>query len=165
MVVRAWPGGQQADFVAYYGAGSSYVYPVGVTSASGCRHLHNVAADSAEGACRHLRSRHEPCRLRRQFRELWDYFQVCTFKASASAIRHGRTVRLSGKVPAYSGKVIVYSRTRAAGQPSTTAAKGWVKVGTYTVKSGKFATVCCTRGALRGTWSGTLESASRLSPR
>ena len=68
-----------------------------------------------------------------------DHVQVCTFKSSASVIHHGRAVRLSGKVPG-TGKVIIYARTKAAGQPSTTAAKGWAKAGTYTIRSGKFVT-------------------------
>jgi hypothetical protein len=69
---------------------------------------------------------------------LWDYFQVCTFKASAGSIRAGHSVRLSGKVPG-AGKVTLFATThKVAGQPKSLAAKGWTKLGTYKTKTGDF---------------------------
>jgi hypothetical protein len=71
--------------------------------------------------------------------DLWTFYQVCTFKSSASAIHHGKAIRLSGKVPAGGGTVTIYSAKKAYGQPATLAAKGWVKVGSCKLKAGKFA--------------------------
>ena len=70
---------------------------------------------------------------------LWDYFQVCTFKASASRIARGGGVRLSGHVPG-TGYVELFMRHSAAGQPTKLKAKGWTPVGRYLLKNGKFAT-------------------------
>ena len=72
--------------------------------------------------------------------DLWDIYQVCTFKASAGVIHHGRAIRLSGKVPG-SGWATVYATThKVTGQPGTLAAKGWVKGGHYRInnKTGAF---------------------------
>jgi hypothetical protein len=72
--------------------------------------------------------------------DLWDMYQVCTFKASAGVIHHGRAIRLSGRVPG-SGSAIVYSTThKVTGQPGTLAAKGWVRGGHYHInaKTGAF---------------------------
>ena len=67
--------------------------------------------------------------------DLWDMYQVCTFKASAGVIHHGRAVRLGGKVPG-SGWAYVYSTThKVTGQPGTLAAKGWVRGGRYRIKA------------------------------
>ncbi len=71
---------------------------------------------------------------------LWDFFQVCTFKSSAGAIRHGAAVRLSGKVPAGAGYATIYWRHKVSGQPGTLAAKGWVKGGRYRIGSERFKT-------------------------
>ena len=70
---------------------------------------------------------------------LWDYFQVCTFRASASSVRTGHAVRLSGKVPGV-GKVTLFARTSKAAQPASLAAKGWTKLGSYKTKGGAFTT-------------------------
>ena len=73
---------------------------------------------------------------------LQDYFQVCTFKASASAIHHG-----TGHSPQRQGAgplaTLPSTRraTRCRASPATLAAKGWVKVGRYRISSsGKFVT-------------------------
>ena len=72
--------------------------------------------------------------------DMWDLYQVTTFKASASTIYPGHAVRLSGAVPG-TGKATVYSITKKpANQPSTTAAKGWHRVARYTISSRKFKT-------------------------
>jgi hypothetical protein len=72
---------------------------------------------------------------------LQEFVQVCTFKSSAGAIRHGKAIRLSGRVPG-DGYVTIYStRHKVSGQPGTLAAKGWVKGGRYHISSsGKFLT-------------------------
>ena len=79
--------------------------------------------------------------------DLTTYFQVATLKASRSTVKHGGTVRLSGIVPTQGhmgrtvGKaksVVLYGRTTAAGQPTTTT-KGWHKVATLRANGlGKF---------------------------
>ena len=71
--------------------------------------------------------------------DLMDIFQVCTFKSSASAIHHGKAVRLSGKIPGI-GSVVIYSRHTSAGQPATLVASGWVKTATCKSRNGVFAT-------------------------
>ncbi len=66
-------------------------------------------------------------------------FQVCTLKASKSAIRKGASIRLSGVIPteghwgSQPGKskyVTIYKRTTAAGQPTVLdpTKKGWTRV-------------------------------------
>jgi hypothetical protein len=66
-------------------------------------------------------------------------FQVCTLKASKTSIRKGTAIRLSGVIPtqghwgAQRGKaktVVIYKRTKSAGQPTAwdATAKGWTKV-------------------------------------
>jgi len=70
--------------------------------------------------------------------DMWDYYQVCTFKASASSILHGHAVRLSGKVPG-TGSVTIYSTWhKVSAAPGTLAASGWHKVGVYKTSSGRF---------------------------
>ncbi len=140
VVLKNWPATEQAGFVAWYGAGE-YDYSASVTS-TGAGQTYTTPLQIRTNAPVDL---YEIDTYRTDAADslvgLWDYFQVCTFKASASAIHHGKTVRLSGKVWAVAGKkVTVYSRTKAAGQPATLAAKGWHKVGTYKTKSGKFVT-------------------------
>jgi hypothetical protein len=139
MVLKGWPTGEQAGFIGdpggtpcdysavvhSTGAGNTYVASLQIPT--------NAPVDTYEIDTYRIDSPDS-------FVQLWDFFQVCTFKASASAIRHGKTVRLSGRVPAGAGYVTLYSRTRAAGQPATLAAKGWVKAARCKIKSGKFRT-------------------------
>jgi hypothetical protein len=75
--------------------------------------------------------------------DLYDRFQVCTLIAGKTAIASGAAVRLSGVVPANGlpKKVILYSRTKASGQPTKwdAAKAGWKKVATLSVaKTGAF---------------------------
>jgi hypothetical protein len=138
VILKGWPVGEQAGFVAYYSAGSS-LYTAAVVNSSGAGNTYTVPLPIRSNAAVDL---YEIDTYRTDapdsFVDLWDWFQVCTFKASASAIHHGGTVRLSGKVPAGAGYVTVYWRHKAAGQPGTLAAKGWVKGGRYRIKSEKF---------------------------
>jgi hypothetical protein len=140
LVLKGWPAAEKAEFVGFYGA-SQYFYTQSQTS-SGASDTYTVP----------LRI---PTKVPVGFYEfdtwraddldslvnLWDYFQVCTFKSSASAIDHGKTIRLSGKVPGY-GYVTIYStRHKVSGQPWSLAAKGWVKGARYRISSsGKFLT-------------------------
>jgi hypothetical protein len=75
--------------------------------------------------------------------DLYDRFQVCTLIASKSSIAKGPSVRLSGVIPANGSakKVVLYSRTKASGQPSKwdAAKAGWKKVATIAAgKTGAF---------------------------
>jgi hypothetical protein len=137
VVVKGWPAGEKAGFeLAGFGAnsitvtsaGPSHTYRVKLVLPKTIRAggVYGLATVRADATTSHL--------------AFVDYFQVCTLTPSATSVRLGKTVRLSGKVPTTSGSVYLYSRHTAAGQPATTAAKGWVKLGRYTLKSGKFAT-------------------------
>ena len=76
------------------------------------------------------------------------YFQVASLKASRASIRRGGAVRLSGVVPTQghmgstvgkSKSVILFQRTKAAGQPAASL-KGWHKLATLKASGlGKFA--------------------------
>ena len=59
---------------------------------------------------------------------LWlaDYYEVCTFSASQSAIMRGQTVRLRGHIDGR--RATLFMRHRRAGQPATVQAHGWIKV-------------------------------------
>jgi hypothetical protein len=139
LILKGWPAGETASFVGYYGA-SQYVYPQSQTSggagytytaplqirANAPVDLYNIGtyrADSPDSLI-----------------SLQDFFQVCTFKSSASIMHRGKAIRLSGRVPGF-GYVTLYStRHKVSAQPATLAAKGWVKGGRYRVSSsGKFA--------------------------
>lgn len=72
--------------------------------------------------------------------DMWDIFQVCTFKSSASVTHSGHAIHLSGKVPG-TGSVTIYSTIhKVTTAPGTLAAKGWHRVGSYTISSRKFVT-------------------------
>jgi hypothetical protein len=138
MILKGWPATEKAAFVADYGA-SPYLYGASQTS-SGADITYTVPLTVRKNAPVDV----YPIETYRadnldSLVALWDYFQVCTFKPSASAIHHGKTVRLSGKVPG-SGYVTVYSTSKkVSGQPATLSAKGWVKGGRYHIaSSGKF---------------------------
>ena len=70
---------------------------------------------------------------------LYDYYQVCTLKASATTVARGGSVHLSGRVPG-TGSVELFARRSAAGQPATLAAKGWTAMGRYRLHNGAFRT-------------------------
>ena len=138
MVVKGWPAGEKAAFelTGFAGvnttkvtsAGPSHTYLARLTiprsaHIGGVYGLTTVRWDKAASGL-----------------NFTDYFQVCTLTPSAASIKHGKAIRLSGKVPTTSGTVYLYSRHTSAGQPSNTSAKGWVKVGHYTLKSGRFST-------------------------
>lgn len=142
MVLKGWPTKQQAEFTAWYGtyrwdynsgnplvtsAGQATTYTVPLTIRT------NAPVDEYEVDTNRVDAYDS-------FVGLWDFFQVCTFKSSASAIHHGGAVRLSGKVPAGAGYAIIYWRHKISGQPGTLAAKGWVKGGRYRIGSEKFKT-------------------------
>ncbi len=140
MTLKDWPVGEWAQLAGYTSV-ASYNYGVGPTSTDAAA-TYNVPLKVASSAPVGIYE-FDAYRADNQesFVDLYDYYQVCTFKPSASAIHYGHTVRLSGVVPAPAGKAILYSTThKVSSQPSTLAAKGWVKLGTYKVSSRKFVT-------------------------
>jgi hypothetical protein len=140
MVLNGWPVDGQPEFVAYYGNGSSHDYgstepkSTGSTLTVPLKLSTSAPIDVAEIDTYRLDNVDSLVGM-------WDYYQVCTFKSTASAIRHGHAIRLSGVLPAAAGRVTLYSTThKVTAQPATLAAKGWTKMGAYKVASGKFAT-------------------------
>jgi hypothetical protein len=142
MVVRGWPAGEQASFYGFSlsGAGAVQTYTAQVNS-TGASKTYTVPLAVPKTAT--VGEIYEMDTWRSDDTTslvgLWDYFQVCTFKASASRIARGGGVRLSGHVPG-SGYVELFTRRSAAGQPSTLKARGWTPVGRYLLKNGKFVT-------------------------
>jgi hypothetical protein len=141
MVLSNWPATYRPEFVAWYSTIPSHDYGLNAPVSTGApltvplKLAANAPIDVAEIGT-----------YRVDFLDslvgMWDYYQVCTFKASASTIRHGKAVRLSGVVPAAAGRVTVYSTThKVTAQPKTLTPKGWIKMKTtYKVSSRKFAT-------------------------
>ena len=146
LLLKGWPAGEKAAFVASCGA-SQYRYPQSQTSSAASDTYTvplQIRTNAPVDSCKIVTYRADDYD---SLVGLWDYFEVCTFRASASAIHRGMTVRLSGKVPGR-GYVTIYStRHEVSGQPWSLAAKGWVKGGRYPISSsGKFLT-----GVLRPT--------------
>ncbi len=141
MTLRGWPADETAGFTAHYGA-SAYGYSATVDSA-GPGNTYSVKLpirSSAPVGLYEIDTTRADDNAYESRVDLYDFYQVCTTKASASSIRHGHTVRLSGRVPG-SGTAIVYaSMHKVSSAPSTLAAKGWHKVATCKLKSGKFVT-------------------------
>jgi hypothetical protein len=145
LVLKDWPAGEKAEFVGFYYNGGLYWD----------QHLYSESQTSTSPSDRYTVSLQIPARVPVGLYEfdtwradnldslvnLSDYFQVCTFKASANAIHRGTAIRLSGKVSGH-GYVTIYStRHKVSGQPWTLAAKGWVKGGRYRISSsGRFLT-------------------------
>ena len=138
--LKGWPANEQAAFY-FEGPSGTWTYPHATITSAG--------ADQTYTASLQIPTTGDPADLylfhayrvddANGIPDLWTIYQVCTFKTSASAIHHGKSIRLSGKVPAGAGTVTIYSAKKAYGQPPTLAAKGWVKVGTCKLKAGKFA--------------------------
>ena len=142
MVLSGWPQGETASFVGYdevhggvakgsvTSTGADQIYPVRLkipaSAPVGVYEIDTYRTGTAgtPGADSLV--------------EMWDYYQVCTFKPSVSSIPRGHAVRLSGKVPG-NGNVTVYSTPhKVSGAPGALAAKGWHRVGTYKTSSGRF---------------------------
>jgi hypothetical protein len=136
--MRKWPVDEQAGFVGWFDTGVEVPYGATYTSTGSSSPISlRIPAAAAAGSLYEIdtwRSDAEASNM-----NLWTFYQVCTFKSSASAIHHGKSIRLSGKVPAGAGTVTIYSSRKAYGQPATLAAKGWVRVGSCKLKAGKFA--------------------------
>ena len=141
LVVKGFPTGQVAHFLRLLpcqGRRTSTAAHVHFDRRE--HHVHGVTAGAHELPGGSLRARHGAHRQQRSRLDLWDYYQVCTFTSSATSIRSGAAIRLSGHVPG-GGYATLYKRTTAAGQPATTAATGWTRVGTVRITStGKFIT-------------------------
>ena len=145
LVLKGWPAGEKAEFVGFYYNGGFYWD----------QHLYLESQTSTSPSDRYTVSLKIPRKVPVGLYEfdtwradnldslvnLLNYFQVCTFRASANAIHRGTAIRLSGKVPGH-GYVTIYStRRRVSGQPWTLAAKGWVRGGRYHISSsGEFLT-------------------------
>jgi hypothetical protein len=69
---------------------------------------------------------------------MYDYLQLCRFAATKTAIEQGQAIRLRGLAKG-SSPVVLFKRTKPAGQPGTFAAKGWTRVGSLTRSGGRFA--------------------------
>ncbi len=138
MVLSNWPATYRPQFVAWYDTSSHDYGPnapvsTGSTFTVPLKLATNAPIDVAEIGT-----------YRADFTDslvgMWDYYQVCTLKPSASTIRHGHTVRLSGALPAGAGTATIYGTIhKVSGQPGTLTAKGWTKLGTCKVSSHKFA--------------------------
>ena len=143
IVAQGWPAGSQASFYGYSLSGSgdvaqpyadqvdstspatAYTVPLTIPTTATVGEIYLIDTWRSDDTASLV--------------NLYDYFQVCTFKATAASVARGGTVRLSGHVPG-SGYVEVFLCHGAAGQPATLKAKGWTAVGRYPLKSGKFAT-------------------------
>jgi hypothetical protein len=137
MTLKGWPADELAGFTAYYGAGT-YDYATTVES-SGAANTYTarlqVRPSAPVGMYEIDTTRADAYESRV---DLYDFYQVCTYKASASSILPGHAVRLSGRVPG-SGSVTIYAVThKVSAAPRTLAASGWHKVGSCKLESGRF---------------------------
>jgi hypothetical protein len=138
--LKGWPANEVAAF-SFEGPSGFWYYPVSSNfTSTGPDQIYTASLRVPTGTAPDLYALHayradDPNGIP----DLWTFYQVCTFKSSASAIHHGKSIRLSGKVPAGAGTVTIYSAKKAYGQPATLAAKGWVRVGSCKLKAGKFA--------------------------
>ena len=142
MQLHGWPAGQVASFEAWYGSRLTTFYGYPDTS--------NVtSSDPGTTYTTPLRVyAHAPVGIYEidtwrsdipSLLDLWDLYQVTSFKASAGAVRPGGAVRLSGKVPG-SGTATLYSTTRkVTRQPATLAATGWHRAGSCRISDRAFA--------------------------
>ena len=139
--LSGWPASEQADFYGFDSNDNVYSYPgKTVTSLGPTDVISESLAVNAKAPVGLYEIDTNRADNVDSMVDLWDVYQVCTLKASASSIKDGHTVRLSGKVPG-GGTVIVYATThKATVAPSTLAAKGWHKVASCKLKSGKFTT-------------------------
>ena len=137
--LKGWPKGEQGAFY-FEGPSRLWSYPTANITSAGADQTYTASLRIPTGIAADVYEVHA-YRVddANGIPDLWTLYQVCTFKSSASAIHHGKAIRLSGKVPADAGKATIYSAKKAYGQPATLAAKGWVKVGTCKLKAGKFA--------------------------
>ncbi len=143
MVIADWPAGETASFEGWYGTSLDTFY-------SGYSGMTVTSTDPTAAYTKSLKvyskapvGVYEIDTYRSDtpsLLDMWDLYQVTSFKASTGSIRVGHAVRLSGKVPG-SGTATLYSVTKkVTSQPSALSAKGWHKVGSVKIKSGKFTT-------------------------
>jgi hypothetical protein len=139
MELQDWPVNEVAGFEGWYGAELTSPYPYETTKTSTsatATYLVPLKIDPHAPVGVYEIDAYNTTSLA----DMWDLYQVTTCKASASSIRLGHAVRLSGKVPG-SGTATLYSITKkVSAQPSTLSAKGWHKVASVAIKSGKFTT-------------------------
>jgi hypothetical protein len=152
LVLENWPSGYQMAFYGYSQAPSAkekdwgfYVQSDG--SEYGTVGL-TIPSTATPGYDYELHTWRYDTTTPASLLDLTTYFQVASLKASRSTVNHGGTARLGGVVPtqghmgAKAGKsksVVLYQRTTAAGQP-TTSTKGWHKLATLKANGlGKYA--------------------------
>ena len=98
--------------------------------------------------------------------DLWDYYQVCTFKASASAIHYGKAraaQRQGARRRQRHHLLATHKVVRPAGDPGRQGlGQGRHATSSSTASSRP---VCCTRSARPGMWRSTRAIDFRPSPR
>lgn len=138
MVLKGWPAGETAEFV---GVGvRQHVYSQSQTS-SGPSDTYTVSLQipTKEPLGLYMiytRRADNPDSLL-SVPQLSDYFEVCTFRASARFIHKGQAIRLSGRLPFPGpGRAVIYStHHQVSGQPWTLDARGWARGGRCRVSS------------------------------
>jgi len=143
MALSGWPAGEQAAFIAFYGTSSTHGYTANPTSTGVSLNVPLSVLPTAPVGVYEIdtyRTGLSGTPGADSLVDMWDLFQVCTFKPSATSIHHGGAVRLSGKVPG-TGRVTIYSTTHKVSKaPATLTAKGWHRIGAYKTKLGRFST-------------------------
>jgi len=142
MVLSGWPKDETASFMGYAGSGAG-VGKGSVTSTGADQTYHvpltiPVTAPVGIYEIDTYRTGLSGTPEADSLVDMWDLYQVCTFKPSVSSIRHGHAVRLSGRVPSNTSVTIYSTPHKASGAPGTLAAKGWHRVGTYKTSLGRF---------------------------
>lgn len=132
------PAGQQISFVGSSGFSIGHAFPQ-VVNSTGRQKVYTVALripkDAPVGNVYEINA--ERSDDIQSLLWLDDYFEVCTFSASHSAIMRGQTVRLRGQIDGR--KATLFVCHHRADQPATVGARGWVKVANLHVNaSGRF---------------------------
>ena len=150
-VLDGWPAGAQVSFRGFaFSSGKTDWFSPVVTSA-GREHTYRVSLAVPKGVaagdiyCFEAYRSDDP----RALLNVYDYFQVCDFGASSTAIDRGQPVRLHGHVEGQ--RVTLFKRTSAAPQPARLRAPGWTEVRSFrTFAGGRFRTGFMKPGAT--TW-------------
>ncbi|HUK76922.1 MAG TPA: hypothetical protein VL117_04895 [Thermoleophilia bacterium] len=144
MVVRGWPAGETATFVGYAGSGTGVARGAVTTSVADQTLTTPITIPTSapvgiyEVDTYRTGSMGTPGAA--SLVGMWDLYQVCTFKPSASSIQHGHAVRLSGRVPSNTSVTVYATTHKVSAAPGTFAAKGWHRIGAYKTKLGRFST-------------------------
>jgi hypothetical protein len=139
MVLSGWPTNETANFQGWYGADLNLPYPYSnsVTSTGPTQTQTTTLKVYAKAP---VGVYEIDAYSTTSLADMWDLYQVTACKASASSIRVGHAVRLSGKVPG-TGTATLYSTTKkVTSQPASLTPSGWHKVGSYKISSDKLVT-------------------------